>query len=83
MARVSEDEKAERKARDIRIIQRDDLWPLGYYLPMKTQPWLNNGRNTRTGKIDLDDILTVIPNGGGPAEKFASLEELTEVWSVD
>lgn len=71
-----------RKRDDMQMIRSPRLWPQRY-LRLKTQPWAAGADGkSRFGRIEQDDQLTVYPDGAEPM-LFDSLEQLTEVWSVD
>lgn len=74
--------EAARKRDDIDMIRSPRLWPQRH-LRLKTQPWaVGADREIRFGHMKQDDQLTVYPDDGEPV-MYDSLEQLTEVWSVD
>ncbi|QIG69192.1 hypothetical protein EVB78_158 [Rhizobium phage RHph_N1_15] len=79
---VAERHMAERMAEDKRRIQATHQWPLPW-LPVKKQPWIATvSDSTQYGRIEREDLLTVLVDGEQP-KLYASLDELVAYWSVD
>lgn len=85
MSGWTEEQKNERMAKDAAKIRAPETWWVLFQLYVKTQPWETERRgHMASGVIGPHDLTTVARNGNGSTiEKFATIEELVKVWSVD
>ena len=73
-----------RKREDKAFFENYTRWP-GSYCCVKEQPWLP-GQTRRFGTVYLDEFQAgnfTVHVEGASTERFASLEALVEIWSVD
>jgi len=79
-----EENKEVRKREDKAFFENYTRWP-GSYCCVKEQPWLP-GQTRRFGTVYLDEFQAgnfTVHVEGASTERFASLEALVEIWSVD
>lgn len=80
-----EEHNQRRREEDAAFIRDVHKWPSVTTIRIKEQPWIKtNGR--RFGHLALVNVVTdewVAYPDGEDEERYASLEDLVEVWSVD